>query len=190
MATAHSQKSWLHANVIRLARVHFLFVAVFSMQTIMHDAWNLIAPNAVLYRWILSASLLVITTAVWYLAKNTITSTLGYKLLIFLLIIADITAASMNVYAERGMASLAVALYAIPIAVSAVLLSRAALFATAALAAAAYSATAVAYFVLNFNEGYKYQLYSEVGLYSFMFFILASLIWIAIRTRRQSSTHK
>jgi hypothetical protein len=180
--TNSEKQSWLRTNVVRLTRVHFLFVALFAVQTIIYDAWNLIAPNAVLNRWILAASLLIITTASWYLAKNRIKSTGAYKALVFIIILADIAAASFNIYTQRGMASRAVMLYTIPILVSATLLSRAALFATAALCVAAYTSTAIAYFVLNFNEGYKIELYGEVGFYSAIFFILAGLLWIVIRS--------
>ncbi len=180
-----SKASWLHTNVMRLSRLHFIYVAVFAVQTIIYDAWNLVTPTAVMDRWLMSGLLLVISTIVWYLAHNTVTGTLGSKALVFLLIVTDIAAASFNVYSQRGMASRAVMLYAIPIAVSAVLASRTALFATAALSAAAYIATAVSYFVLNFNEGYKIELYGEVGFYSVIFFVLAGLLWVAVRSNRQ-----
>src|SRR5437868_3139262 len=146
---AKSKQSWLHANVLRLSRLHFIYVGVFVIQTAIYDAWNLITPTAVMNRWIMTGILLCVTAIVWYLAHNTVTSTLGAKLLVFLLIFTDIAAASFNVYTQRGMASRAVMLYTVPIIVSAVLLSRAAIFATACLCAAAYVATAVSYFVLN-----------------------------------------
>ncbi len=176
--------SWLHSNTVRLSRVHFIYVIVFAIQTIIYDAWKLVSATAVMNRWIMTGILAIITAIVWYLAHNTISSTVGYKILIFLLIITDIAAASFNVYTQRGMASRAVMLYAIPIVISAVLLSRVALFATAVMSAAAYIATAYAYFVLNFNEGYKIELYGEVGFYSAMFFVLAGLLWIIVRSKR------
>ena len=122
MASKKIKTSWLRSNVIRLSHVHFVFVIVFTFQTIIYDAWHLVAPNAVLYRWILTASLAVITAFVWYMAKNVVYQTTVFKLLVWLLILADITAASMNVYSQRGMASRAVMLYTIPIAVSATLI--------------------------------------------------------------------
>lgn len=181
------QQNWLHTSVIRLCRIHFAFVVAYAVQTALHDAWHLIAPNAVLYRWLLTAGLLIVTTTVWYLAKNSTATTNGYKALVFALILADITAISLIVYAQRGMASRAVFLYAIPIAVAAVLRARSALFATAALCAATYTSTAVAYFVLNFNEGYKYELYSEVAIYSFVFFIIAAILSVAVRQGKTSA---
>lgn len=183
-----TEVSWLRSNVLRLSKIHYLYVLAFFGQTIVYDAWKLVAPNAVLYRWIMTASLLLVTTFVWYLAKNNVRSTAVYKTLVWLLILTDITAASLSVYQQRGMASRAVALYAIPIVVSAVLLSRAAIFATAILSAAAYSSTAVAYFVLNFNEGYKVELYGEVGFYCAIFLILAAVVWAAVRSKKHKFT--
>lgn len=183
--SSKTKTSWLHGNVLRLSRVHFIYVAAFALQTIIYDAWNLVAPNAVMNRWIMTASLLIVTSAVWYLAHNTAKTTLIFKSLVWLLILTDIAAASFNVYTQRGMSSRAVMLYAIPIAVASVLLSRVAIFATAAICAAAYFSTAYAYFVLNFNEGYKIELYGEVGFYCAIFFIIASLLWVGIRSKKQ-----
>ncbi|HSX24257.1 MAG TPA: hypothetical protein VLE74_04105, partial [Candidatus Saccharimonadales bacterium] len=58
-----------------------------------------------------------------------------------------------------------------------------AIFASAALSVAAYTSSAVAYFVLNFNEGYKIELYGEVGFYCVLMFILASFLWSITRPR-------
>ncbi len=184
MASKNTEVSWLHTNVLRLSRVHFVYVFVFALQTVVYDAWKLVEDKAVMNRWIMTAILATVTAMVWYLAHNTIKTTLGYKFLVFALIITDIAAATFNVYTQRGMASRAVMLYAIPIAVSAVLLSRVALFATATICAASYIATAYAYFVLNFNEGYKIELYGEVGFYTAIFFVLASLLWVVVRSKR------
>lgn len=184
MTVKKSQKqSWLHSNVVKVARLNFLYVLLLAAQTVIYDAWKLIAPEAVLNRWIATAGLLSVTVIVWYLAKNKITSTNAYKLLIFALIFADIAIASFNVYSQRGMASRAVLLYVVPILISATLLSRSALFATATLCVAAYTSTAISYFVLNFNEGYKIELYGEVGFYSVLFFILAGILWTAVRKK-------
>lgn len=179
--TRAKKQSWLRSNAVRISRLHFLYVFLLVAQTVIYDAWKLIAPNAVLNRWVANAGLLFVTIIVWYLAKNKVTSTNAYKLLIFLLIFADIGIASFNVYTQRGMASRAVFLYVIPIIISVTLLSRSALFAATALSVAAYTSTAIAYFVLNFNEGYKIELYGEVGFYSALLFIVASVLWVVTR---------
>ncbi len=178
---AKAQKSWLRSGIIKMSSIHFVFVFAYIAQIMVYDAWKLITPQAVMERWIAAASLLIINTGVWYVARNMASSTIAYKKLVFTLILADIAMASFNVYTQRGMASRAVALYAIPIIVSSVLLSRAALLATATLSIAAYTTTAVSYFVLNFNEGYKIELYGEITSYCFFFLILAALLWVVVR---------
>src|SRR5690606_10929252 len=97
------------------------------------------------------------------------------------LILADILIASFSVYTQRGMASRAVLLYIIPILVAASLGKRVVLFGAALLGIAAYTTTAIMYFVLNFNEGYKVELYGEIGFYSAIFLLVASLLWGVVK---------
>lgn len=177
--------NWLHAGVWRVSRLHFVYVIILVAQTTLYDAWKLITPDALLKRWCVTAALLVITTIIWYIVRSGVRSTAICKLLVATLIVADIAIASFSVYTQRGMASRAIMLFVVPLLVSTVLMSRTAIFATAALCAAAYSTTAIAYFVLNFNEGYKIELYGEVGFYSGMLFVIASLLWILIRVKRR-----
>lgn len=179
--TQKVKKSWIRSNVVKVAGIHFIFVFAYIVQIMIYDAWKLITPQAVLERWIAAATLLVINTFVWYIARGRAVSSNTYKKLVFLLIAADIAMASFNVYTQRGMASRAVVLYVIPIVVSAVLVSRSALLATVSLSIAAYTTTAVSYFVLNFNEGYKIELYGEVTSYCVLFLILAALLWTVVR---------
>jgi hypothetical protein len=175
----------LQSSVIKMARLHFGLTAILAVQIIIYDAWNLIPPDVVMRRWLLVALLLVVSTIVWYLARVVKDAGSGlYTGLIFALILADILVASFSVYMERGMASRSVALFAVPIIVAAVLYSRAAIMATAALCVAAYVATTISYFVLNFNEGYKIELYGEVGFYSALFVLLAMSIWAVIRPQK------
>ena len=46
---------------------------------------------------------------------------------------------------------------------------------------------AVKYFVDFFNEGYKAELYIEVGFYAAMFFVLAALLSTILRFRSNDS---
>lgn len=181
MAKKSTTVNWLQINIIRAARVHFYYVLAFALAIIIEDAWKLITPKAVLQRWTTLAILLSVTAIVWYAARAQTENSLYYKSLAYILILVDIYVAATSVYAERGMASRSVALFAIPIVVAVVLASRTALFATAALCTAAYSFAAIRYFVVNFNEGYKIELYSVIAFYSACFFILAGLIWAVIR---------
>lgn len=176
----------LRRSVLHVSQVHLLYVLVLAAQVIIYDSWKLLTPEAVMGRWIVTAGLFVVTTAVWFLAKSKPLGATAYRNLIILLVLADIFVASYAVYTQRGMASRGVFLYAIPIITSTVLLSRSAILATTALCVAAYTSTAISYFVLNFNEGYKIELYGEVGFYSFMMLVVGLLLWAIVRTKRKT----
>lgn len=180
-------QSWLQTGLIRLARIHFVFIAMFALYTIISDGTNLIAPQLVLQRWTMNAILLTGTVLVWYFARNKVSSSSYYRALIYVLILLDITMATFNVFTQRGMASRAVMLFTLPIITSALLLSRTAIVMTAVLSTAAYSLAAVRYFVINFNEGYKAELYTEVGFYCGYFFILAAVLTILVRFKNGES---
>jgi hypothetical protein len=171
----------LRPQALRLSRAHFAYVLILAAQIILYDASKLISPDFVLKRWVVTAGLLVVTTLVWAMAHQTNKTNAWYEKLIYGLILADILVASFSVYTQRGMASRAVLLYIIPIIVAASLGKRVALFGAALLSIAAYTTTAVMYFVLNFNEGYKVELYGEVAFYSAIFLLLASLLSGVIR---------
>lgn len=174
----------LQKNAVGLARVQFGLVAAYAVFILASDAWNLVARELTSQRWIMFGILLIVTTVVWYLARTDLKSANFYRVLVIAIILADIALASFAIYTERGMSSRGVALYAIPIVSSAVLLSRTALFGTAALCTAAYVMAATRYFYVYFNEGYKIELYSTLGLYSAGFFVLAGLLWVVIRGRK------
>ncbi|MBW3569035.1 hypothetical protein KY385_02805 [Candidatus Parcubacteria bacterium] len=171
-------------GLIGICKVHFALVALIIVQIILYDASKLIPPEVVLDRWVVASMLLAITGAIWYFAKSENGNLTFYKSFLITLIGSDIALASYFVYDTRGMASRAVLLYVLPIIIAGLLLSRSALFATAILCIAAYSLTAVGYFVLNFNEGYKVELYGEVGFYSALFLIVAGLLAAILHPRK------
>lgn len=172
---------WLQTGIIRACRVHFYIIGVYAIYIIASDATHLITPTVVYQRWLAAGLLLATTAIVWYFSRAANKNTNFYRTLLYALILADIAFASFNVYTQRGMASRAVFLFAVPIMVSALLLSRTATLMTATLATAAYVLVAVKYFVDFFNEGYKAELYIEVGFYAACFYALASLIGVIIR---------
>lgn len=174
----------MNKSVIRLARVHFGLAAAYAVFIIASDAWNLVARQLTSERWLMFGILLVVTTVVWLLARGNVKNDNYYRALVVALILVDIALASFAIYTERGMSSRGVALYAIPIVSSAVMLSRTAVFGTAALCTAAYVMTATRYFYVNFNEGYKVELYGTLAFYSATFFVLAAVLWIVISANR------
>ncbi len=159
----------------RVAKIHFIFAGLLASQIILYDASKLIPPEVVLRRWLVTAVLLAVSGIVWYFAKGSKTNAKNNKLL-FYLILTDILLISYSVYSQRGMSARAVALYAIPIILAGLLAKRVAVYLIAILCIAAYTLTSIAYFVWNFNEGYKVELYGEIGFYSVVFLILAGLV--------------
>ncbi len=140
-----------------------------------YDAWQLIAPTAVLQRWVAILSLLAAVTAIWYLAHGNRDNSYARRL-VFYLALSDIAFASFAVYNQRGMASRAVALFVLPILVITSLRNRAAILAMSIFCSAAYIGAAVSYFVFHFNEGYKIELYGEVGFYCLVFITIGALL--------------
>ncbi len=175
---------WLQSGVIRAARVQFALVALYAGYTIASDATHLINPSYVLQRWSVNLGVLAGSAVVWYLARSNTKRINYYRSLLYCLVLLDIGLATFNVYSQRGMASRAIVLYAVPIILSAILLSRVAIVMTATLSIAAYSLAAVKYFVDYFNEGYKAELYIEVGFYCGVFLLLASLLSIIVRFKQ------
>lgn len=177
----------MNKSAVRLARVHFGLVVAYAIFIVASDAWNLVTRQLTSQRWLMCGLLLVVTTIVWLLARGRVKNDNYYRFLIFALVAVDIALAAFAIYTERGMASRGVALFAIPIVASAVLLSRAAIFGTAALCTATYVMAATRYFYVNFNEGYKIELYGTLALYSASFFVLAAILWIVVSTNSRRS---
>lgn len=172
------------SQISRAARIHFALAAIFVLSTIIFDAWKLITPDVVLQRWTLAALLLIVATGIWYSSHFAGKNKVFHNILGFFLIFTDLLIATILVYNERGMASRSIILYAVPIITSGIVASRRAVYATASLATALYTLAAVRYFVLNFNEGYKIELYGTIGLYSAVFFIIAAIVNLLISASR------
>lgn len=164
--------------LLRLSRVHFFFVGIYLLATVIFDSWNLLAYETVVQRWSLGAGLLVVVTLCWYVCRLPIKSPTFYKVVFAVLLLADILFAAANVYLQRGMASKSVMLFAVPIISAALSRSRSLVLATASLSAAAYSLAAVRYFFENYGQGYRVELYGEVFLYSALFFVLSYLVMV------------
>lgn len=187
MAKRISFSDWLQTGLIRVCRIQFVAIAVYALYTVAADATKLITSDVVLRRWTANATMLACIAIIWYLARSNLKNSNYYRLLLYGVVLLDIMMATFNVYTQRGMAARAVMLYSIPIAVSAILLSRTALYMTAALCTAAYSLVAVKYFVDFFNEGFKAELYIEVGFYCAVFFGLAAILSIVVRFKESGS---
>lgn len=179
--------SWLQTNTVRIARLHFVLVAMYAIFAILYDAWKLVTPQALQERWTVVVAMLVVTTAVWFVSRNMALKAAAYRILVGVLVAMDIAFAGFAVYSGRGMASRGVALFALPIIVSAIALSRSALFATATLSAGIYSYAAIKYFTDHPSEGYKVELYGDLFFYSASFFLLAATLWAVVRSVQPKS---
>ena len=177
--------NWLQTTAVRVTRVHFLYIAAYVLSIIVFDSWNLYTHEAVSELWTAVGILLAINTVLWYLARMKFSNNTIYIAIVLILIAADIIFAAYNVFWQRGLASKAVALFAIPIVTAAVLRSRSTLLATATLSAAAYSIVSVRYFYLNYGESFRVELYGTVGFYSALFFVLAGLLMVIIQPRAE-----
>jgi len=168
----------------RLSWMHFWYVAAYALTLVIFDAWNLLAPEDNVRRWYLVAALFVVFVSVWYLARRKLHSSKIHTPLIIVLLTADIIFAAVNVYWQRGMASKAVMLFAVPIVAAGLSRSRKLLLATTLLSTAAYAVAAIKYFFDFYGEGYRVELYGEIFFYSAIFFVLAGLMVINSRSTK------
>jgi hypothetical protein len=173
--------SWLQNATVRATRIHFLYIAAYILNIIMFDSWNLIPHDAVAQRWTAAGLLLGVNTVLWYVARMKFNGTRLYTTMLWVLITADIAFAGYNVFWQRGMASKAVMLFAIPIITAAMTRSRSAVLATATLCTAVYTTAAVRYFNLHYGEGFRVELYGEILFYSAVFFVIVWLLFVLIR---------
>lgn len=172
---------WLQAGLVKVSRAHFWFVGFYALYIILSDATHLITPKVVFERWTIIATVLVVSAVGWYAGRNTVANPNYYRLFLYTLILTDIVVASYSIYNQRGMASRAIILYAIPILTSAILLSRVAIMTTVILCSTTYVLAAVKYFTDYFNEGYKAELYIETAFYSAVMFTLGLILSVIIR---------
>lgn len=176
-------EAYLRNSLTGFCKLQFVLITLIIGQTIIYDASKLITPEVVLDRWFVIAGLLVVNGLIWYLVKSRAGHAALYKSLLGLMVLSDILLASYFVYEGRGMASKAVILFVIPIVIAGALKSKSALFATAIFSISAYTLAAVSYFVINFNEGYKVELYGEIGFYSVILLLVAGLLAKLLKSR-------
>ncbi len=166
----------LQARMLRTTSLHFYILIAYGAAIIAFDSWNLITHESVAQRWTYGGALAIVCCVVWFLLKRYTLSTRSITFITYALITADILFAAFNVYAQRGMASKAVMLFALPLLVAYQLKDRATLLVTAGLSVTAYSIAAVRYFHLFYGEGYRIELYGEVGFYSALIVVFALLL--------------
>lgn len=173
--------NWLRATAVRITRFHFLYIAAYMASIIVFDSWNLITHQAVSNFWTAAGVMLGVNTILWYISRMKFGSDMPYIVILLGLILADIIFAGLTVYWQQGLASKAVALFAVPLITAAALRSRTTLLATTSLCVASYSTATIRYFNAHYGESFRVELYGDVGFYCAMFFVLAGLLWVVIR---------
>lgn len=181
MASKTNINNSLRHIVLRITRVHFVYIGVYVLSVILFDSWNLIEHEAVLQRWTAAGALLIVNTIIWYMCRAKLKNEMIYKVLLIVLLISDILFAALNVYWQRGMASKSVMLFVIPVLSAGLTKSRSLLLATTTVASAVYSISAVRYFYENYGQGYRIELYGEIFFYSAILFIIAGFMLISFR---------
>lgn len=179
---ARKQHNGIRSSFVRIAKFHVIIAMFFGLQIIAYDAAKLITPEVVLKRWVITGLLILAGTVCWYLARLNDSHTVIRNLAWFLISV-DMVVASFSVYTQRGMASRAVFLFILPILVAGTLHRWGMIYLTAIIAVITYTTTAIAYFVLNFNEGYKIELYGEIFFYSALLLASAGMVWALVRQK-------
>lgn len=179
-----SLRSQLQINSQRATQLSFVFIGIYAVSILIFTAWKLITPESLADRWTVFFVALAANTTLWFFSRRKNLNDLYYQGIISLLICVYIGVATYSIYAERGMASNAIILYAIPLAIASLTYRARALFATAALSSLTYSTAAIIYFRHYPSEGYKVELYGQLVFYSAILFLLAALLWTVVRSRR------
>lgn len=180
-----SYTRWLQESVEKIGRIQFMLIGLYVAIIVIYDAFALITPDTLLWRWGAIMGLLVVVATVWYAARAA-RSAAYYSWLLYAYIIAGIAFAAFNVYIQRGMASKAVILFVLPILYSAVFLKKSSLLFATTVSVAAYVLASMWYAVNNPSEGYKVELYGEVAFYSALLFVVASLLWVILGAKKTS----
>lgn len=180
-----SELNWLRTNSVRVARVHFAYMAAYAVSIIIFDSWNLFTHEAVSSRWTAAGIVFVLATLAWYVGRMKFKTSSIYVYAVLMLVAADLAFAGLHIYWERGLASKSVILFAIPLITAATLRSRSTLLATAALSTAVYSTAAVRYFYAHYGESFRVELYGYLFLFCSLFFIIAWLLWLIIRPTQE-----
>lgn len=174
--TQNTYESTLSKRLLHAIRWQLAFLLAYGASIIAFDSWNLITHESVATRWTYAAVLAAITLIVWFILKKYARSIHSIHALAYVLIVGNILFAAFNVYTQRGMASKAVMFFVVPLLIAAQLRSRVTLWATAGLSVCAYSIAAIRYFHLFHGEGYRIELYGEVGFYSALILIIAGIL--------------
>lgn len=166
----------LYRRILRVTRGHFYLILAYAAATIAFDSWNLLTHEVIAKRWTYGGIFAVLCCLIWFGIKRYGRSYRTLTYLTYALITTDIVFASLNVMIDRGMASKAVMLFALPLLVAVQLRRRSVVLVATGISIAAYTTVAVRYFHTFYGEGLRIQLYGEIGFYSAVLCVLALLL--------------
>jgi hypothetical protein len=183
LAKPSNYETALRGRILHAIHWQFVLLIAYAASIIAFDSWNLITHEVVAKRWTYAGVMAILTVITWFILKKYAKSKNSINALTYLLITANIFFSTINVYTQRGMASKAVMLYVIPLLIASKTSSKITLWATAGLSICAYTIASVRYFHLFYGEGYRIELYGEVGFYSALILIIAGILSPAIKKR-------
>lgn len=154
----------------KLAKINFIFVAVFAIYIVIFDAGNILTRESVYHRWVFAAILLTVYALFWAATKKAKSGSVLLGSLV-LCVVSELVLAGFMTYWERGMASMSTVLYLLPIVSMALSGSRTYTVATSLFATAIYAVASTKYFYDFFNEGYRIQLYGQLFFFGAVFLL-------------------
>lgn len=162
-------------KVLSLIKLNTLLALVYGVFTALYDAWQLITPDALIIRWVIFLTFLVVLVALWYVAKYN-KSQKKLPFIIGALILANLIFISLSIFFERGMASRAVMMYSLPILSAAFFNNKRTVYFVALLSVFSYTLSAKWYSVVHPSEGYKIEIYGTILFYSIFMFLIAGFV--------------
>lgn len=160
------------------------FITLFIIYLSIVQAWKLQPSDIIKNQWIATTLTTLVFLLVLGLTQKKKASIGYYYSLVFCQIVAYLSFISYIIYAQRGMASAAVILYAVPILVAAVTKASWAVISTAILAGTSYCLAAFKYFSDYPSEGYKAELYGQMLLYFLVLLLIARLIHVILSEKK------
>ena len=175
--------SKFQTTTVRSLRLGIAFTIIFALSTLIYKAWKLLTPDILQQRFFIAIGLILIHMVLLVMANKSTNNFRTYKIILWAQTISFLALAGYAIYSKRGMASNAVVLFLIPIIISSLQRRGKTLFITTTLAATVYSASAITYFRHFPSEGYKVELYGGLLFYCAVFFVIAALLWVLIKSK-------
>jgi len=178
--TTNKKEKLLTSATKKSAITTLLFIVSFASFLLANQLWKLQTPD-VLRRQLIATGIVAvffILLAIFSFKKR---STYSFNISILLMqSLIYVAFVSYAIYNQRGMASTAVILYAIPIISIAISRTAVAIFTVSAASIFGYTLATFKYFQDFPSEGYKIELYGQIAFYSFVLLLIAYAMKIVL----------